>query len=90
MPLTLRQLKTLRSKPVGETRNRLADAIELSELSQADLSREIDMPQQYVSDVARGRYQTITVENAHKFAALFGCDIKDLFPAVTEPAETRA
>ena len=34
----------------------------------------------HVSDVARRRYRTITVENARKFARYFGCSIEDLFP----------
>ena len=41
----------------------------------------VGLPQPYyVSDVARQRYRTITVENARKFANYFGCSIADLFP----------
>jgi hypothetical protein len=31
--------------------------------------------------VKAGRMQTVTVENAHKFAEFFDCAIEDLFPA---------
>ena len=44
------------------------------------------MTQAYVSDVARERHRTITVDNAHRFASYFGCRIDDLFPAPQEEA----
>lgn len=84
MPLAPRQLKTLRTAPVGDAGNRLGEAIKLAAISQADLSREIGMSQQYVSDVVSGRYQTITVDNARRFADFFGCAIEDLFPSRQE------
>ena len=87
MALTEKQLKVLRSKPVSEGGNRLAAATELAEVSQADLSRAVAMTQQYVNDVARGRYATITVDNARRLAEYFGCSIEDLFPARPARAE---
>lgn len=62
--------------------NRVAKAIELADVTQLEIAAETGLPQPYVSDVARNRYQTITVENAHKFADFFGCSIEDLFPPV--------
>ena len=44
------------------------------------VAKALRLKQPYVSDVARRRYRTITVENAWKFAAYFGCRIEDLFP----------
>lgn len=60
--------------------------MDLLELTQAALAERLAgigyaVTQQYISDVARGRYATITVENAYKFAEFFGCSIEDLFPA---------
>ena len=40
----------------------------------------------YVSNVASGRYRTITVTNALKFARVFNCGVSDLFPAPDEEA----
>ncbi len=80
MALTKAQLKTLRDGDAS-TGNRLALAIDLSGETQTSVGLAVDLPHTYVSDVARGRYQTITVENAHKFAEHFGCAIEDLFPA---------
>lgn len=80
MALTPPKLKALRQAP-ADSGNRLAAATQLAGVTQAELSRAIAMPQQYVNDVARGRYHTITVENARKFAEYFGCSIEDLFPA---------
>lgn len=92
MALTSEQLQELRGTPAGETGNRLAAATKLANVSQADVSRGVRMPQQYVNDVARGRYRTITVENASKFAEYFGCSIEDLFPvtSASEAAPARA
>jgi len=81
MRLTPEQLTELRSTPLSSTGNRLAKAIELVGLRQADVANAASLSQPYVSDVARGRHTTITVENAHKFCDLFGCAIEDLFPS---------
>lgn len=79
MTLTTRQLKELRQTATDG--NRVAKAIELAGVTQAALAAAIDENQPYISDVARNRYQTITVAKAHKFAEFFGCSIDDLFPA---------
>lgn len=80
MALTDKQLKQLRRSPVPQVGNRLARAIELAETTQIAVGAAVGESNTYVSDVARGRYQTITVEKAHKFAVHFGCCIEDLFP----------
>jgi len=61
--------------------NRLATAIALAAVTQLDIQGATGLPQSYISDVARNRYRTITVENARKFAEFFGCSIEDLFPS---------
>lgn len=66
--------------------NRVARAIELSGLTQALVAKATGLPQPYVSDVARNRYQTITVENARRFAEFFGVSIEILFPPSKEAA----
>jgi transcriptional regulator with XRE-family HTH domain len=75
------KLRDLRDTPAAVGSNRVARAIELSDVTQMDVATATGLPQPYISDVARNRYQTITVENAHKFAEFFGCAIEDLFPA---------
>lgn len=79
MPLTSKQLTELKRQPTKG--NRVAAAIRMLELTQTEVADGAHLPQQYVSDVARNRYQTITVDNAQKFADYFGCIIEDLFPA---------
>jgi plasmid maintenance system antidote protein VapI len=76
--LTKRQLATLRTEPGT---NRVAKAIDLMGVTQVTVAEALGLPQPYVSDVARRRYRTITVENARKFAKFFGCSIEDLFPS---------
>ena len=61
--------------------NRLGLAISLAGVTQGVVARAVGLPQPYISDVARGRYQTITLRNARKLADYFGCAIDDLFPA---------
>ena len=75
--LTEQQLAILRSAP---STNRVAKAISVAGVTQATVADAVGLPQPYVSDVARQRYPTITVENARKFVDYFGCSIADLFP----------
>ena len=75
--LSKQQLAILRSEPGT---NRVAKAIALAGVTQVTVAEALGLPQPYVSDVARQRYKTITVENARKFAVFFGCSIEDLFP----------
>ena len=75
--LTKQQLAVLRSEPGS---NRVAKAMALTGVTQVTVAKALGLTQPYVSDVARGRYRTITVENARKFASYFGCCIEDLFP----------
>lgn len=87
--LTPNQLAQLRQLPVpsmGPLRvlpaaaNRVMAAAELVGASQAEIVAFTGFTQPYVSDVYRGRYQTISVDNAEPFAAFFGCHVLDLFP----------
>lgn len=75
--LSEQQLTALRSEPGA---NRVAKAMALAGVTQATVARALGLAQPYISDVARGRYRTITVDNARKFARYFGCSIEDLFP----------
>ena len=67
----------LRSAPDS---GRVAKAISLAGVTRVTVAKSLGMSHNYVCDVVRGRYRTITVENAAKFAQLFGCYIEDLFP----------
>ena len=78
--LSPKQLRRLRSWPLGGYNNRVAAAIELTKTVQKAMADATGLSAQYISDVANGRYQTISVERAHKFADYFGCLIEDLFP----------
>lgn len=61
-------------------RNRLSRAIEFAGVTQQEMGDALGMKQSYISDVSRGRYDTLTVSNAHKFAMYLGVSIEDLFP----------
>lgn len=50
-------------------------------MTQVAVADACGFSQPYLSDIVRGRYETITVENARKLAEFFGCTIEDLFPA---------
>lgn len=81
MALSTSKLKELRSRKIGASGNRLSDAIELSDTTATAVAAATKFTPQYISDVARGRWDTITVDNARKFAEFFGCSIEDIFPA---------
>ncbi len=80
MKLSASKLRELRGAEAING-SRLAKAIDLADLTQAETADGVSLTQPYVSDVARGRHDTITVDNARKFAAFFGCAIEDLNPA---------
>ena len=82
--LTEQQFAALRSE-LGS--NRVAKAMALAGVTQVTLAKALRLTQPYLSDVARGRCRTITVENAWKFAAYFGCRIEDLFPSPRRPSD---
>ena len=82
--LTEKQLVRLRAAAAAPGSNRLGLAMSLTGVSQKTVARDVGMSQPYVSDVVRGRYRTITVVNARKFARYFGCLLEDLFPADAE------
>lgn len=84
MPLSNDAIETLRTSVAPG--NRVAIAIRLANLTQAEVADGTGLPQPYVSDVARNRYSTITVENAHRFSAFFGASIEVLFPSQEEVA----
>lgn len=86
MALTPKQLRQLRKTPVGHEGNRVRTAIQLSGTTQAAVAASLNLVQPYLSNVARGKYDDIGVENARKFADFFGCAIEDLFPAKQEVA----
>ncbi len=82
MPLTTEQLSVLRSAPLPSTGNKLSLAMELADrVTQTAVAAALGFTVPYVSDVVRGRYRTITIENAWKFATYFGCEPGELFPA---------
>lgn len=80
MALTHKQLIELRNADADGAGNRLSAAMKLAGVTQVVLGESIHESQPYISDVVRGRYQTITLAKARKFATYFGCFIEDLFP----------
>jgi len=81
MALTSKQLAALRSSTASPAGNRLQVAAEMAGMTQVRVAEAAGVTQPYVSAVMRGLHQTITVDNARKFADVFGCSIEDLFPA---------
>jgi transcriptional regulator with XRE-family HTH domain len=88
--LTPEQVGELMATPIGPTGNRVAQAIELTGLIQIDVAAGTGLIQPYVSDVARGRHKTITIENAYKFAEFFGAPLEVLFPRIEHVGDSVA
>lgn len=84
--MTLQQLEKLRAVPASGAGNRLAAAFDITGMAQADCVRQTRFKPQYVSDMVRGRFQNISIDNAHEFAQFFGCLIEDLFPSPADAA----
>jgi DNA-binding XRE family transcriptional regulator len=78
MAFTAAQLKRLRST-AAPNGNRVAAAIEISELTQVEVARIAGVSPQYVCDLKAGR-RNPSLDNARLFAEAFGCSIEDLFP----------
>lgn len=78
--LTKQQIETLR-RSRANTRNRLARAMELADLTQAQLAQAMGFTQSFISKVKNGQYIDLPGETMRKFAGHFGCAIEDLFPA---------
>ena len=72
-----------------EGRNRIAQAMELAEVTQVQVAERTKLTQSYISRVRAGQYSDLPGETMRLFAECFGCAIEDLFPARTiEAAET--
>jgi transcriptional regulator with XRE-family HTH domain len=78
MKLTDTQLQKLRRHRVSG--NRISKAVELTGVTLVEVAAGSGLPYSYVSDMARNRYRTHTVETAYKLCGFFGCAIEDLFP----------
>lgn len=79
--LTPEQLKALRMLPLDGKPNKLSLVMGLTGTTQIEVAEGTGFKQPYVSDVQRGRFRDIGVDNARRFADYFGCSIEDLFPA---------
>ena len=79
MALTKTQKRrVLQSDPV--VGNRIEAARRELGLSQLKMSELTGIRQTYISSVEAGKFRTVTVESARRFAEFFGCPIEDLFP----------
>lgn len=78
--LSSKKLTALRESEVAESGNRLALALALAEMTQAQLSERIGFTQSYISRIANGLPERMPLETARTFANFFGCSIEELFP----------
>lgn len=76
--------KIRKSEPVNG--NRIAAALEIAGATQAELAEATGFTQSYISDVVRGRYQTITLENARRLASALGLSVDEAFPSTERVA----
>ena len=78
--LTKKQVDQLK-RSAGRTKNRVALAMELADVTQVQVADKTGFTQSYVSRVQNGHYSALPGETMRTFAAYFGCSIEDLFPA---------
>lgn len=75
------------------TRNNLALAMELADVTQNEVAAATEFSQAYISKIATGRYDDLPGETMRAFSRYFGCLMEDLFPApdaVSRPERRRA
>ena len=87
MALTAGQLDALRSIPVGNALNKVRLARTLCELKQTEVATATDFTSPQLSDIERGEYKDIPLENSRRLAQFFGCAVEDLFPPREPHAE---
>ena len=82
-PLTPEQLDALRALPLAGMPNKLDVALALAKAKQSDIVKayEDTLDASSVHRVVNGKYSTLDVDLARKFAEFFGCQIEDLFPS---------
>lgn len=74
--------------PLLEMPNKVELAMTLTGAKQVDIVAALDSDASSVHRVVKGKHAAPELETARKFAAFFGCQIEDLFPARVEtPAD---
>lgn len=81
MPLTPEQLSAIRLLPLNGMPNKVRIARAMLQKTQTDVADGTALKFQQVSDIERGAYRDIPLENTRAIADYFGCQIEDLFPA---------
>lgn len=69
--------------PLMSMPNKVGVALELVKAKQNDIVDRYaeDLDASAVSRIVNGKYSTLDINLARKFAQFFGCQIEDLFPA---------
>lgn len=78
--LTTEQVDALKAVPLGDMPNKLRIALALTKTKQADIVDATGIPASNVSNIVNGKYDSLHLETAQKFAVFFGCGTDDLFP----------
>lgn len=81
MQLTPEQVHALRSVPLGSMPNKVRLARTMLGLKQSEVAEAAGFSHPQLSDIERGEYKDIPLENSRIIAGIFGCHIEDLFPA---------
>ncbi len=81
--LTPEQLDALRALPLAGMPNKVEIALALVKAKQTDIVDAYPdaLDATAVHRVVKGKYATLDVSLARKFAEFFGCTIEDLFPS---------
>lgn len=80
--LTAEQLEELRAAAVSERGNRLDVAIRMTGMTQQQIAAAVGIRPGVLSTLKLARRKTLPTDVAERFAAFFGCQPEDLFPAV--------
>lgn len=81
MKLSPEQLLALRSVPLGAMPNKVRLARTMLRLTQAEVAEETGIKAPALSDIERGGYKDVPLENTRVLSRFYGAEIEDLFPA---------
>lgn len=89
MPLTTEQIDALRLLPLDDAPNHVRTARRMLKVRQNVLAEACGFHGSQLSNIERGEYSDIPLENTRKLAGYFGCAIEDLFPAARKTTRSR-
>ena len=79
--MTPKQRERLARTPLGQAKNRLRAALEITEQRQVDVCRATGIPAPNLSEIVNGRYEDLNLKTCQRLAQHFDVTVDVLFPS---------